>query len=146
MGKEEAVTIPETNEGRAELFRSLASSWTDPFRSLAMSATSDDEAKGLELKEWVPPEDLRSKGRAVLMGDSLHTMTMCKFTKSFFQWMYAIALAFLFSFHFRLFFFGPVYRFFGTIENPLSVPSTRWLVSDLLVAPLPLRWGVHIAQ
>ncbi|KAJ2979911.1 hypothetical protein NQ176_g2966 [Zarea fungicola] len=76
MGKEEAVTIPETNEGRAELFRSLASSWTDPFRSLAMSATSDDEAKGLELKEWVPPEDLRSKGRAVLMGDSLHTMTM----------------------------------------------------------------------
>lgn len=113
MGKEEAVTIPETNEARVELFRSLASSWTDPFRSLAMSATSEDEVKGLELKEWVPPKDLRSKGRAVLMGDSLHTMTMCKFTNSFFigctlsPWRFSLLL----SYPFLLFFFGPAYRF-----------------------------------
>lgn len=36
------------------------------------------EIKTLELFDCVPPEDLRSEGRVVLMGDALHPMTMCK--------------------------------------------------------------------
>ena len=62
-----------------ELFRSIGASWAEPFRSIAMKVRDDDEVKGLKLMDWVPPEDLRSSGRAVLMGDSLHVMTMCKF-------------------------------------------------------------------
>ncbi|KAJ3477047.1 hypothetical protein NLG97_g8945 [Lecanicillium saksenae] len=75
-GQEEPTTIPETNQGRAELFRSIGATWAEPFRSLAMKVRDDDEVKGLRLMDWVPPKDLRSKGRAVLMGDALHTMTM----------------------------------------------------------------------
>ncbi len=78
-GQEEPTAIPETNEGRVELFRSIGASWAEPFRSIAMKVCDDDEVKGLKLMDWVPPEDLRSSGRAVLMGDSLHVMTMCKF-------------------------------------------------------------------
>ncbi|OAA79365.1 FAD binding domain-containing protein [Akanthomyces lecanii RCEF 1005] len=75
-GQEEPTAIPETNEGRVELFRSIGASWAEPFRSIAMKVCDDDEVKGLKLMDWVPPEDLRSSGRAVLMGDSLHVMTM----------------------------------------------------------------------
>lgn len=79
LGQDEPLPIPETNQGRAELFRSIASSWAEPFRSLVMKLSDEDEVKGLRLMDWVPPKDLRSTGRAVLMGDSLHVMTMCKF-------------------------------------------------------------------
>ncbi|KAJ6781804.1 hypothetical protein PWT90_06436 [Aphanocladium album] len=75
-GQEEPTTIPETNQGRAELFKSIASIWAEPFRSLAMKVRDDDEVKGIRIMDWVPPKDLRSKGRAVLMGDSLHVMAM----------------------------------------------------------------------
>ncbi|TQV97714.1 hypothetical protein V2A60_006553 [Cordyceps javanica] len=75
-GQEEPTTMPETNKERVELFKSIGSSWAEPFKSLALKVRDDDEVKGLRLMDWVPPKDLRSKGRAVLMGDSLHVMTM----------------------------------------------------------------------
>lgn len=78
MGKKEPIAIPATNEGRVDLFRTIVSSWAEPFRSIAMRASYKDEIKGMKLMDWVPPKDLRTKGRAVLMGDALHSMTMCK--------------------------------------------------------------------
>lgn len=83
-GLDEPTAMPATNQGRVNLFRSIGASWAEPFRSLAMKVRDDDEVKGLKLMDWVPPTDLRSQGRAVLMGDSLHVMTMCKCGPFFF--------------------------------------------------------------
>ena len=43
-----------------------------------MGISGGTEVKALELYDCVPPEGLKSNGRVVLMGDSLHQMSMCK--------------------------------------------------------------------
>ena len=43
-----------------------------------MGISGGTEVKALELYDCVPPEGLKSNGRVVLMGDSLHQMTMCE--------------------------------------------------------------------
>lgn len=115
MGREEPISIPDTNAGRAALFKELAETWAEPFRVFANKISDAVEIKGLRLMDWVPPEDLRSSGRAVLMGDSLHVMTMCK---SIFSHSSLIPVLARILHCWRCF-------CFGTIENATSVP-TLW--------------------
>ncbi|ROT41316.1 FAD/NAD(P)-binding domain-containing protein [Sodiomyces alkalinus F11] len=69
-----------TPEGNVDLIRAFAETWAEPFRSVALgglsSASALDDLKCLELSDYVPPKDLRTTGRVVLMGDALHAMTM----------------------------------------------------------------------
>lgn len=74
------IEFPETNEGRVELIKKFAKTWADPFRSLALSITSETEIKPLELYDWPPPKGLRTTGNVALVGDALHPMVMCKFS------------------------------------------------------------------
>lgn len=74
----EPIAFPETNEGRIALIKTFAETWAEPFRTLALSITSSNEVKPLELYDWPPPKNLRTTGRVALVGDALHPMAMCK--------------------------------------------------------------------
>lgn len=73
------IDVPATNEGRYELMVSFAKTWAEPFRSFVLNnVRPDTPIKRLDVLDWAPPIGLRSKGQAVLMGDALHLMSMCK--------------------------------------------------------------------
>lgn len=78
LGRSEPTGYPQTNAGKIELIKSFAEGWSEPFRSLARHIPADTDVKQLDLYDYPPPKGLRSKGRAVLMGDSFHAMAMCK--------------------------------------------------------------------
>ncbi|KAL7924888.1 hypothetical protein ACQKWADRAFT_286263 [Trichoderma austrokoningii] len=71
------IDVPATNAGRYELMVSFAKTWAEPFRSLVLNnVRPDTPIKRLDVMDWAPPVGLRSKGRAVLMGDAFHLMSM----------------------------------------------------------------------
>lgn len=72
------ITVPETNQGRISLIKQFASTWAEPFRSLALNIPPETEAKHLNLSDWPPPRGLRTSGSVALVGDALHPMAMCK--------------------------------------------------------------------
>ncbi|KEZ40815.1 hypothetical protein SAPIO_CDS8006 [Scedosporium apiospermum] len=91
FGEPSGIEYPETDQGRLELLHRFASTWAEPFRSLVLgvelrgtgshkTARSGggvtSEIKTLDLFDWPPPKGLRGEGRVVLMGDSMHQMTM----------------------------------------------------------------------
>jgi hypothetical protein len=60
----------------------FAETWAEPWRSLVLGIPADTEMKGLKLQDLPPPKDFQTKGRAILMGDALHAMAMCKLSSS----------------------------------------------------------------
>ncbi|KAJ0141683.1 putative FAD-dependent monooxygenase [Colletotrichum tanaceti] len=78
LGKAAPTGYPQTNDGKIELIRTFAEGWSEPFRGLALGIPAGTDVKHLDLYDYAPPKGLRSKGRAVLMGDAFHAMAMCK--------------------------------------------------------------------
>ncbi|EEU41664.1 uncharacterized protein NECHADRAFT_97732 [Fusarium vanettenii 77-13-4] len=68
--------IPPTDDEKYKLIRRLAETWAEPFRTLALSVPEDAELKPLAPQDFPPPQDLRTPGRAILMGDAIHAMAM----------------------------------------------------------------------
>jgi hypothetical protein len=79
LNKEEPFEIPQTNTERLEFIQTLAAGWQEPFKAVALRVSGQDEIKDLIPQDFPPPQDLHSPGRAVLMGDAVHAMAMCKF-------------------------------------------------------------------
>lgn len=80
FGSSEPIEAPSTNEERHRLIQKFAATWAEPFRSITQAIPEDTDIKSLDLQDYPPPKGLRTTGRAVLMGDSLHAMAMCKST------------------------------------------------------------------
>ena len=78
LGKDAPVEIPETNSERLQLIKSLAANWAEPFRTVALGISDQDELKDLIPQDFAAPQDLHSPGLAILMGDAIHAMAMCK--------------------------------------------------------------------
>ncbi|WYZ44685.1 hypothetical protein EsH8_VIII_000001 [Colletotrichum jinshuiense] len=76
LGKAAPTGYSQTSGGKIGFIRSLAESWSEPFRGLALGIPADTDVKHLDLYDYAPPKGLRSKGRAVLMGDAFHAMAM----------------------------------------------------------------------
>lgn len=76
------VPVPDTNDEKLRLLKTLAESWSEPFKSLVCNAPAGTEVKCLNLTGWAPPKGLRSTGRVALVGDALHPMAMCEFNLS----------------------------------------------------------------
>ncbi|KAK3994257.1 FAD/NAD(P)-binding domain-containing protein [Cladorrhinum sp. PSN332] len=70
------IPFPSTNSDRVALIKSFASTWADPFKSLALAIPPATEIKCLELSDWPPPKNLRTKGSVALVGDAMHPMVM----------------------------------------------------------------------
>lgn len=56
----------------------IAADWAEPFKECIMSIPAETEAKTIKLEDWVPRTDVFSgaKGKATLIGDAAHAMTM----------------------------------------------------------------------
>jgi hypothetical protein len=76
------IPVPKDNAERIALMKKLTDNWAEPFRSLVEKLPEDAEARSIRIEDWMfTPSHPHDHPRAVLMGDSAHTMTMCKFGK-----------------------------------------------------------------
>lgn len=58
--------------------KELTANWVEPFRSLVHNLPDDSEARSIHIQDWIFTPGERPHPRVVMMGDSAHTMTMCK--------------------------------------------------------------------
>lgn len=73
------IALPTDNADRIALMKKLSENWAEPFRSLVHQLPGDTEARSVRIEDWLfCPGRTNLHPRAVLMGDSAHTMTMCK--------------------------------------------------------------------
>ncbi len=59
--------------------------WAEPFREMVQAMPEDGtEVKALTLEDWVPRRGVwgNEGGRATLVGDAAHAMTMCMFSST----------------------------------------------------------------
>ncbi|CEJ61729.1 hypothetical protein PMG11_10251 [Penicillium brasilianum] len=74
---EKDIAVPKDNADRIALMKSLTDNWAEPFRSLVEKLPEDTEARSIRIEDWIfSPSRTHIHPRAVLMGDSAHTMTM----------------------------------------------------------------------
>ncbi|KAJ5370090.1 FAD-dependent monooxygenase [Penicillium cataractarum] len=74
---EKEIEVPEDNADRISLMKTLADNWAEPFRALVKKLPDDTEARSIRIEDWIfSPSRTHIHPRAVLMGDSAHTMTM----------------------------------------------------------------------
>lgn len=80
---EKEIAVPKDNADRIALMKTLTDNWAEPFRSLVKKLPEDTEARSIRIEDWIfSPSRTHIHPRAVLMGDSAHTMTMCMFSKT----------------------------------------------------------------
>ncbi|GLI77979.1 hypothetical protein PoHVEF18_006276 [Penicillium ochrochloron] len=71
------IPVPKDNAERIALMKKLTDNWAEPFRSLVQKLPEDAEARSIRIEDWMfTPSRTHDHPRAVLMGDSAHTMTM----------------------------------------------------------------------
>ena len=82
MGRKEPLDVPTIGKERVALMKSMAKGWAEPFQEMVMSIPEDADAKAIVLEDFVPKERLwtNMEGRATLVGDAAHTMTMCTYS------------------------------------------------------------------
>jgi 2-polyprenyl-6-methoxyphenol hydroxylase-like FAD-dependent oxidoreductase len=72
------ISVPGDNAERIALMKNLTDSWSEPFRSLVHKLPDEAEVRSIRIEDWMfQPGRTHAHPRAVLMGDSAHTMTMC---------------------------------------------------------------------
>ena len=64
-----------------KFMRDVSSEWAEPFREMIQALPDDADVKTLKLEDWVPKQGMwdNKGGKATLVGDAAHAMTMCKF-------------------------------------------------------------------
>lgn len=73
------IPVPDANTERIALMKSMTESWSEPFRSLVQKLPDDVEVRSIRIEDWMFQLGREHPHpRAVLVGDSAHTMTMCK--------------------------------------------------------------------
>ncbi|CAG7919155.1 unnamed protein product [Penicillium olsonii] len=73
----QGIAVPEANAERIALIKNLTENWSEPFRSLVQKLPDDVEARSIRIEDWMFQLGREhAHPRAVLMGDSAHTMTM----------------------------------------------------------------------
>ncbi|KGO63865.1 Monooxygenase, FAD-binding [Penicillium italicum] len=71
------IPIPDANAERLALMKQMTESWSEPFRSLVHKLPDDVEVRSIRIEDWMfSLGRAHAHPRAVLMGDSAHTMTM----------------------------------------------------------------------
>jgi 2-polyprenyl-6-methoxyphenol hydroxylase-like FAD-dependent oxidoreductase len=79
LGCDHPTEVPETQEARLALIQEIASHWTSPFQDTVRSIPADTPLQEIKLEDWLASdagawENLH--GRATLIGDAAHAMTM----------------------------------------------------------------------
>lgn len=74
--------VPDSNADKIAKMKDITKDWVEPFRSLVQDIPESEEAKYIALQDWVPLNEKSEKkwdnrnGRATLVGDAAHMMTM----------------------------------------------------------------------
>lgn len=78
-GQDEPLEVPGGGRERVKLMKWLVDGWAEPFRECVMSIPEETDVKTITLEDWVPKSGAWSNmcGRATLVGDAAHAMTMC---------------------------------------------------------------------
>lgn len=78
LDEEQPIEVPNSHTDRIKLMQRIAARWAEPFRECVLSIPSDTEVKTIRLEDWVPRPGIWShaKGKATLVGDAAHAMTM----------------------------------------------------------------------
>ncbi|PLB52389.1 FAD binding domain protein [Aspergillus steynii IBT 23096] len=70
------VDIPTGTTERIALMKSLTEDWAEPFRSLVHDLPDDADVVPINIEDWMQKQGTNEQPRAVLLGDSAHSMTM----------------------------------------------------------------------
>lgn len=78
MGREEPLDVPKTGRERVAVMKDIAKGWAEPFQGMVVNIPEDADAKAIVLEDFVPKERLwtNMEGRATVVGDAAHAMTM----------------------------------------------------------------------
>jgi 2-polyprenyl-6-methoxyphenol hydroxylase-like FAD-dependent oxidoreductase len=80
LERDHATEVPDGQKARLALIQEIASHWTSPFQDVVRSIPTDTPLQEIKLEDWLPSsgdgawENLH--GRATLIGDAAHAMTM----------------------------------------------------------------------
>ena len=81
------ITVPALDADRIALMKQLTDNWAEPFRSLVQKLPANCEARSIRIEDWMfRLGRTHSHPRVALVGDSAHTMTMCKWTCRGWRW------------------------------------------------------------
>ncbi|KAJ5496916.1 hypothetical protein N7463_008903 [Penicillium fimorum] len=73
----QGIPVPDSNADRIALMKKLTDNWSEPFHSLVHKLGQDVEVRSIRIEDWIfRLGRAHAHPRAVLMGDSAHTMTM----------------------------------------------------------------------
>jgi len=62
--------------------KNMTESWSEPFRCLVHKLPDDVEVRSIRIEDWMfSLGRAHTHPRAVLVGDSAHTMTMCEWSR-----------------------------------------------------------------
>ncbi|KAK6433945.1 hypothetical protein LTR95_009873 [Oleoguttula sp. CCFEE 5521] len=76
--RDEATEVPVGNAERVRLMKAISRDWTSPFRDVVQCIPEETQVQSIRLEDWVPEMGAWSNmgGRATLMSDAAHAMTM----------------------------------------------------------------------
>jgi len=80
LGREHPIEVPKSHADRLALVQEIASHWTSPFQDIVRSIPTDTPMQEIKLEDWRLASDSGAwenlRGRATLIGDAAHAMTM----------------------------------------------------------------------
>ncbi|KAK0302551.1 hypothetical protein LTR01_008687 [Friedmanniomyces endolithicus] len=78
LGRDEPTEIPAVNEARLRLMKKITDGWVSPYRDVVRDIPENTPVQQIRLEDWPPEEDSweNFEGRATLVGDAAHAMTM----------------------------------------------------------------------
>jgi 2-polyprenyl-6-methoxyphenol hydroxylase-like FAD-dependent oxidoreductase len=79
LGRENPTEVPDSPEARLSLIQEIANHWEPPFRDAVRAIPTHTPLQEIKLEDWVPSDDgawNNMNGRATLVGDAAHAMTM----------------------------------------------------------------------
>lgn len=79
LGGDHPTEVPDSQEARLALMQEIASHWITPFQDVVRSIPNDTPLQEIKLEDWLPSDSgawENLHGRATLIGDAAHAMTM----------------------------------------------------------------------
>jgi 2-polyprenyl-6-methoxyphenol hydroxylase-like FAD-dependent oxidoreductase len=79
LKRDHPTEIPDSQAARLALIKEIASHWTSPFQDVVQSIPAGTPLQEIKLEDWLPSGDgawENLHGRATLVGDAAHAMTM----------------------------------------------------------------------
>ena len=79
LGRSEPTDVPEDMAKRLPLMRKISETWASPYRDIIREIPEDTGIQSVTLQDWVPVKGAwdNLNGKAALIGDAAHPMTIC---------------------------------------------------------------------